>query len=153
MFTKATRVAVTDDLSLPIRQRGWPVDFTLADFDMPVVRRHVGEIIEGVAPDYCQHIPIRVEGTDDEYEILNVLRSIACVDEGASEFTKWNAADQRPDKVGAFRMITRLRLDPARASGAEIFRVQEWPIALVVGDAIRDALRAIEVSGIAFEPV
>jgi hypothetical protein len=65
----------------------------------------------------------------------------------------YTEADDRPDKLGQFRMITKLRIDPDKVDRENAFRVNGWKVALVVSDQLRRELLANETTGILFEEV
>jgi hypothetical protein len=65
----------------------------------------------------------------------------------------YTEADDRPDKLGQFRMITKLRIDPDKVDRVNAFRVNGWKVALVVSDQLRRELLANETTGILFEEV
>jgi hypothetical protein len=109
--------------------------------------------LEALAGPAIQRVPVTVEGQGAEFEILNVCELVQCVDERRSLLTKWTAADGRPEKVGQFRMIAKLKINPAAASGHHIFRVAGWPIALIASEEVKKLLEARDVSGLKFERV
>lgn len=153
LFTEGTRVAVAEPLVIRVRSAGHPLDFTLADFDMPVVRRAIGEILSQVAPTDIQRIPLAVEGHEGDYEILNVVTRRQALDESRSVITRWTEQDGRPEKVGQYFLVNRLKVDPQRTEGAAIFRLAGWEIAIVVSDEVRRALLAQEATGVKFREV
>lgn len=152
LFTKCLEYSGSNELLLPIRKSGRPVSFNFADFDMPVVLDQIGEAILN-RTDEVQRVPVQIHGVAEKYEILNVLANVSCIDKRNSEFDVWKEGDGRPDKVGRIRMVTRLRINPCDAYGHSIFRLAEWPIALIVSDEIRSLLQSSNVTGIGFEPM
>lgn len=138
---------------LPIKQHGRPVQFLLAAFDMPVVSTRVADIVEQHAPGEIQRFPVTLDGRVRGYEILNVLTAVACVDETRTKIERWKPEDDRPDKVGQYRAIYNLTVDPLRAAGRHIFRLAEWDIALIVSDTLRRALLVVPDLGIDFKRV
>ena len=85
--------------------------------------------------------------------MVNVLDVRACVAEGESEYLKWREEDGRPDKIGQYRQFTRLVIDPSRAVGARLFRIDGWRIALIASRELVLAFKQARVSGVAFNPV
>jgi hypothetical protein len=150
LFTEGNPVRVTEPLVVGVRSAGHPLDFTFADFDMPVVRRATADILSEVAPQDVQRIPTAVKGYDGEYEILNIVTRRPAIDERRSMITRWTEEDGWPEKVGKYFMVARLRVDPQRANGVGIFRLTGWEIAVVVSDDIRRALVEAEVTGVKF---
>lgn len=153
LFTAGAPVAVAGPLSVRVRQAGHPLDFTLADFDMPVVCCGTGELLSQLAPGDVQRVPVRVDGREEPYEILNVVTRRQAIDERRSVITRWTEEDGWPEKLGQYFMVSRLAIEPEAAAGAGIFRLTGWEIAVVVSDTVRRALLAHEVTGVKFEAV
>jgi hypothetical protein len=71
------------------------------------------------------------------FEVLNALRVVDCLDERRSEFMKSTDKDQRGDLVGAYRTVTRLRVDPAMVpKDVHAFRIEGWRVALIVSEVV-----------------
>jgi len=152
-FTRAQPTPTFETLAISLRRAGVPMDFTLADFDMPVVSRALGATIERLAPGAVERIPAQVAGTNGEFEILNVTRAVRCLDENKSSIQYWTAQDGRPDKVGQYRTIVALSVDPALASGELLFRLQGWTIALIASDSLRTEFEKAGFTGLVFSEV
>lgn len=137
---------------VPIQYQGRRMQFNLAAFDMPVVSRDVAHRIVRIAADdvECFHV---VVGDLSGYLILNAICRSACVDEPRSEILRWGPADGRPDKVGKYRMVSNLTIDPARTGNRHVFRVQDFAVALIVSGAIKDELDGLPNLGIVFKEV
>jgi hypothetical protein len=146
-------VNARDPLTVSLRRAGAPLDFTFADFDMPVVALKVARIMGALAVRDIQRIPVGVESRDERFEIINVISRLSCIDAAASEVMWWTEADRRPDKLGKPRMITQLKIDPTRVEGQHIFRPEGWEVALVVSDLVKGALEEVGVTGITFSEV
>lgn len=154
LFTQGERVSEQGALRVPLRRPGEVVSFNFADFDMVVTLAAVNARLEELAGSDVQRIPVNVlHRSADQFEILNVCRVVSCIDESRSEFLQWGAADGRPEKVGTYRMITKLVVRPDAASAHDIFRIAEWPIALVVSERVRDLFEEMQVSGVKFQKV
>ena len=152
-FTSGVRSTSSGVLTIPVRQWGTPMDFTLADFSMPVVRKYVGDVLEQVAPGDLQRIPARVVSRPEDYEVLNVISVVNCLDEARSEVSRWTQEDGRPEKVGQYRMVTNLHVDPRRVGKAQVFRIDGWKVALIISEFVRDALIGRKITGAVFEEV
>ena len=135
------------------RRDGAPLDFTFADFDMPVVTARVASILAALASADIQRIPVSVDSHDGEFEIINAVSHLSCIDPNESEIMWWTDADKRPDKVGKPRTVTRLRIDAGRALGRCIFRPEGWEIAPIVSGVVKTALEEAGVSGVRFTQV
>lgn len=151
-FTQGKYIQPKSTLTVGVRRLGRKVDFNFGDFDMLVARSRVGSMVQAMVGEGIQRISARVEGEQEIFEILNPLVRVKCVDEAKSEFLRWGVEDGRPDKVGQYRMITRLRLMSSAIKDRDFFRVDEWPMALIVSDRLKSELEHQTVTGIAFEP-
>ncbi len=152
-FRYGTAYDLSIPAAVPIQYPGRTVAFNLAAFDMPVVTTEIGQLIEDLAPAEIQRFPVRIGSATPGYEILNVVCRQDCVDEHRSEVMKWGENDGRPEKIGTYRMVTELTIDPDRVDGHHIFRIKDWEIALIVSDTIRTQLEGIENLGVKFETV
>lgn len=151
VFLKAHGLTVGLPLTIAMRQNGEPLDFTLADFDMPVVRPHVGAAIARAAGSQVQLLEARVQGHAEAFVVLNVLQAIDCLDRNLSEFDVWTSSDGEADLVGRLKTVYKLRVRPSAAAGAAIFRIAGWETALIVSADIMTQLATS--SGVAFDPV
>lgn len=138
---------------VPLFRKGNPSDFTLAAFNMPVVSQRVAQILEKICPAEIQRFPVAVGSCESGYEILNVTSTAICLDEQKSKIQKWTQEDSRPEKVGQYRMVIDLAIDPVQASGRHIFRISGWEIALIVSDVVRRGLEETGNLSVVFCPV
>lgn len=152
-FTRSSIFPVQDPLTLPLRRDGRPVDFNFGDFDMPVVKTDIVDKLEDVLDLQLQRIPVHILESVGQFDILNVLDQVDCIDAVKSVYTRWEANDGRPEKLGEYRMIIDLKIDPKCAHGHHLFRLKGWAIALIVSEQIKQALEALRVSGIEYDPV
>jgi len=151
-FIAGVRVETPAPLRIQVYRDGMPLDFTFAAFDMPVVHRSLGELIERIAPGDVQRIAAHV-GDRGDFEILNMTRSIACVDESRTYIMRWGPRDGRPDKIGEYRMIDDLHIRPESAGSAPIFRILGWEIDLICSEALKQQIEARRLTGLKFRPV
>jgi hypothetical protein len=141
-------------LRVPLEKEGKPLDFTLAGLDTPVVHVKVASIFAELAPNDVQLLPVDVEGQPEQFSILVVTRLIQCVDEKTSEEVRhWKPEDGRPDKVGKYRVVAGMRIDPSKVGDAQVFRTWGWSIALIVSEEIKSALGCIGATGTRFREV
>jgi hypothetical protein len=138
---------------VPVYQPGREVAFALSSFDMPVVSSVVADAIERVAPAEAEFFPVKIAGAKGRYQILNAICCAECLDEARSEFTMWTKEDNNPEMMGNYRMISTIRIDPARTDGHHIFRIARWTLALLVSDTLKNVLEDIPNLGVVFEPV
>lgn len=153
IFTQGGRVEFPPDMCVRARRAGRELDFNFCDFDMVVASSEVGEKLLKIVGSAIQRIPVMIDSAAKAYEILNICKLVSCLDRDKSLFTEWSAKDGRPEKVGQLRMVARLKIDPAVAKGQHVFRIAEWPIAVIVSSNVKDWLVANKVSGIKYEAV
>lgn len=133
-------------LTFPVDVSGEPLDFCWAAFAIPVVHHRFMQLLQSLQVQGVQFIPVQVEGHPGPYFILNALHVLRCIDEArSSEVQHWRAEDNQPEKIGEYRYVHGMRIDPSKVGDARIFRTWGWRIALVVSDDLR---RAIEDSGL-----
>lgn len=132
---------------------GRELAFNLGAFDMPIVSAVVANIVWLIAPLDVQCFSINIPGARGSYQILNAVCSLDCLDEERSEFIRWQEGDGRPDRTGQYHSIPTIRIDPIRTHDHHVFRILNWPIALLVSGTIKDALADIPNLGVVFDPV
>lgn len=138
-------------LVAPITHPGRALDFSLTSFAVPVATLSLSSAIKDAAGCDLQVIPLGLPVTED-MAILNVLRTIACVDESRSEFIKWTLQDHRADLAGQYRQVTKLAINKdVIPLDANIFRISGWPVALVVSEKMRSVMIHAGCEGAKFE--
>ncbi|WP_426746265.1 DUF1629 domain-containing protein [Myxococcus faecalis] len=154
-FTDGCPVQVEARLKIPIDHSGSPLDFSLAGVGVtPIVHKGVAHIFADLAPDDVQLFPVDVAGQSEPYFILVATRLIRCIDDNAStEVRYWKPEDGRPEKVGKYRAVSGMRIDPTKVGGAKVFRTWGWSIALIVSEDIKEALERAGVTGCHFKEV
>ena len=106
-----------------------------------------------------QWIPVWIDGHmpfggRPEFAALNALRVVRCLDEGRSEFQRWTANDHRPDLTGQYRQVTRLVVDARKIpEGIHMFRIEGWPVALIVSEEVRAEMERAGCLGAKFQEV
>jgi len=154
-FEAGGSVAIEERLKIPIYHPGSPLDFTLTDVGgAPVVHKRAASIFAELAPDDVQVIPVDVDGLLEPYCILVATRLIRCIDDNASEEVRyWKPEDGRPEKVGKYRAVYGMRIDPTKVGDAKVLRTWGWTGALIVSEDIKEALERAGVTGAKFEEV
>jgi hypothetical protein len=133
---------------------GDELDFTLASFLMPVVRRSVGDLVASIAREDVQRIPVDVEGATGEFEILNVVHTHRCVDERRTQHVeKWTEDDFRSDLAGEYSMVLGLRVLPDALMRTQITRVWGYEVILICSGTIKSLLESHGVTGISYVDV
>lgn len=136
----------------PLDTPGAPLDFCWAAFSIPVVHGRVVQLFERLGlHNEVQFLPARVEGHAEPCFILNALRIIRCIDDArCGEVQYWKPEDNRPDKLGEYRAVHGMKVDPALVGNAHIFRPWGWRVALVISEELRQALEQEGITGTRF---
>lgn len=154
-FTLGEPVHVAERLRVPIYRPGEPLDFSMAGVGItPLIHERLASLFLALAADDVQLLPVGVEARPEGYFVLNVTRVVKCIDEEASEEVQyWQPEDGQPDKVGEYRSVYGLRIDPTRVGTAQVFRPWGWPVALLVSEALKEALERARATGVKFTEV
>ncbi|RKH47608.1 hypothetical protein D7X12_02380 [Corallococcus sicarius] len=154
MFYRGQQLPDLGRLKLPMDVPGRALDFSQAAFAAPVVHARVASALTELAPEEVQTLPVEIEGHPEPFFILVATQLIQCIDERASRHVrKWTPEDGRPEKLGKYRDVRGMRIDPAQVGDAKIFRPRGWAIALIVRDDIKEALEHMGATGTEFEEV
>ncbi|MFE8597625.1 imm11 family protein [Archangium violaceum] len=134
---------------------GSALDFSLTGLTVPLVNDRVVSLFGRLGLEQeVQFIPTRVEGFSEPYFLLNALRVIRCIDDDrCEEVLYWHPEDNRPDKLGQYRDISNLRVDPAKIGDSNIFRPWGWTVALIVSERIKLAMEDAGITGTEFTEV
>lgn len=146
-------IDVNPPLTISWSRDGTPLDFTFTDEDVPVVTRRVAELLTKLASPDIQRFPVKVDRMEQEYEIINIISRIKCIDAARSELEWWTEEHGRPDKIGKALTIMKLVVDPSRIGDTHMFRLEESTIAVIVSEVVKEALEEAKVSGIQFKAV
>ena len=139
----------TGPFSISVKNPGQPLKFSFGAFDYLVVEHRLAMQLESIAPSDIELFPATVEG-DPSYAIVNVATQIACIDEEQTIGTKWRADDHRPDRIGHYRSINKLVVDPSKVGGHEVFRITGQASFLIVSDTVRQLLEREAGPGLRF---
>jgi hypothetical protein len=153
LFCNGQLLDLRPPLTISIRYDGEPLDWTFADFDMPVVSKRTADLLRSICGDDFQSFDATIEGYNGDFEVLNILKVIGCLDEQKSDILFWKEEDGRPDKVGQYRQVANMRIDSSQIGGANMFRIAGWEIALIVSEHIRRAFIDHKISGVRFVEV
>ncbi len=124
------------------------LDFSWAAFSIPVVNSRFVQLFERLGIQEVQFLPVQVEDHAGPYFILNTLRILRCIDEARCEEVRhWKPEDGQPEKVGQYRYIAGMRIDPTKVEGARIFRPWGWPLALIISEDLKEALEREGLTG------
>jgi len=131
---------------------GRALDFSLTGLTVPLVNGRVVSLFECLGLEQeVQFIPARVEGFSEPYFLLNTLRVIRCIDDArCEEVLYWLPEDNRPDKLGQYRNVSGLRVDPTKVGNSNIFRPWGWTVALIVSERVKLAMEGAGITGTEF---
>src|SRR5690242_11447505 len=111
------------DIQKPIRismkPAGIPLEFSHA-LGVPIVHRRVVSLFERLGlQKEVQFIPVEVEGQTEPWFILNALQLIRCIDDArCEEVLYWRPEHGQPERVGEYRNVSGLKVDPAKIGDA-----------------------------------
>lgn len=152
-FSDGLPIQVEGRLKVPVEQPGRALDFTEAGVSVPVVHIKLASMFTELAPHDVQLIPADIEGQPDQYLILVATRLLRCIDEKASRIRLWTPEDGVPHKVGQYKSVRGMRIDPTKVGDARVLRPEGWPGSLIVSREIKDALERSGATGVKFEEV
>ncbi|WP_426733627.1 imm11 family protein [Myxococcus faecalis] len=154
-FAEGRPIRPPGRLTFPIDEPGRALDFSTAGVgSAPIVHVRVATLIAERAPDDIQLFPVDIPGCPEQYVMLVVSKLVRCIDDTASEeILYWKPEDERPDKLGQYRSVYGIRVDPTKVGSARVFRTWGWEIALIVSEDIKVVLEHARITGAKFEEV
>jgi hypothetical protein len=155
VFTDGRPVQVERRIKIPVYQPGKPLDFSLTGVSItPIVHAKVAALFTELAPHDVQVIPVVIDSHEEEFSILVATQLIRCIDDRRStEVIYWKPEDDRQEKVGQYRDVYGMRIDPQKVGDAKVFRTWGWTVALIVSEEIKEALERTEATGTKFKEV
>jgi hypothetical protein len=153
-FTDGTPIPNPGRLRIPVDRPGKPLDFSLTGLAVPVIHVRVAAALTELAPGEVQLLPVEIQGQPEQFCILVATRLIRCIDDAAcKEVELWTPEDGRPEKVGEYRDVSGLRIDPSKVGDTHVFRPWGWSVALLVSEDVKDALERLGATGTRFSEV
>lgn len=153
-FTESLRLEPQGIIRFPVKPDGVELDFSWASFSIPVVSRRFVQLFERLGIQDVQFLPVEVEGHTGPWFILNSLRILRCIEDArCAEVQYFKPEDGQPEKVGEYRYVRGMRIDPSEAEGAHLFRPWGWPEALIVSEDLKQALEREGITGTRFVEV
>lgn len=154
-FDKGHFLNLRGNLVLRQARQGSALDFSFTTLTIPVVHGRVMSICERLGlQQQVQFLPIQVEGQSEPYFILNALRILRCIDDARCEEVRyWRPEDGDPDKVGQYRVVAGMRIDPSKVGDSHIFRPWGWSVALIVSERLKQAMEEAGITGTKFVEV
>ncbi len=140
-------------LTVAINRPGKAMALGFSLLFVPIVTTAVAELIDRMAPGAVERFPIEVGNVKGWYEALNVVKRVDAIDRKRSEYMLWNAEDDRPDKLGEFRQVTRLVIRDDIRQDAGIFRPTGWEVVLIVSAKLKKELEKVGNLAVCFRPL
>jgi len=130
--------------------KGEPTDFSLTGFSIAIVSNSFRQVLETSWSDEIQFIRTTC-GQDAILWILNVLHSVDCIDYDESSVQLCTSKGKAfRHRYGKPEMISRLVIDKSKVEGRHIFRIADWRPAIIVSEAVRNAVEQRRLKGVAF---
>ncbi|MFL5354734.1 imm11 family protein [Archangium sp.] len=153
-FTEGRWLEPQGTIRFPVKPDGVELEFTEASVSTPVVHGRVVQLFERLGVQDVQFLPVQVDGHAGPWFILNALRVIRCIDEPrCREVRHFQPEDGQPEKVGWYRVVSGMRIDPTKVGEARIFRPWGWTGALIVSEDLKQALEREGITGPRFTEV
>lgn len=154
-FFSGHPIALAGTPRIALAAPGRALDFSFTTLSIPIVHARLVALFERLDPrQQVQLLPVEVMGQTEPYFILNVLRVLPCIDDARCERVDyWKPEDGAPDRVGDYRLVRGLRIDPYRAGDSDIFRPRGWSSVLLVSERLKQALEEHQVAGLRFTEV
>jgi hypothetical protein len=153
-FTEGRRLEPRGLIRFPVRPDGLELEFTQDSFLNCVVHRRVVQLFERLDIQDVQFIPVDVEGHAGPWFILNALRVLRCIDDArCAEVRYFKPEDGQPEKVGEYKYVRGMRIDPAKTEGSRVFRPWGWTLSLIVSEDLKEALEREGITGPEFTEV
>ena len=118
---------------------------------MPVLASDFVHELELVAPGDFEALPVIIEGAEKCHSIINVLHKIRCLDESRSTIVRWPFRPWAPDMDGAYLTVSDLHIDREPVGTAQMFRIERWPLPLIVSERVAAVLA--DATGMGLEAV
>ncbi|MGH1351432.1 MAG: hypothetical protein ACRBBN_11590 [Methyloligellaceae bacterium] len=109
VFSCAKPFDLEGRLVVKVYQEGPKISFNFTGFGMVVVSKWLCDKIGNFAGvDELQLIPVEVEGNDEEWEILNPLLELDCIDEARSVFRRCHDKPRKGEAPENMRVLVSL---------------------------------------------
>ncbi|WP_395848956.1 imm11 family protein [Cystobacter fuscus] len=154
-FIDGRRVEDPGSLRIPIFKPGKPIDIEFAGAGQtPIVSARVASVFREMASSDVQLFPVEVEETADPYYLMNVARTVRCIDDSAcAEVRLWTPENRQPEKVGQYRVVSGLRIDKSKVSQERVFRLWGWSSPIIIDEELKQALELTGIVGGRFDEV
>src|SRR6218665_243177 len=155
VFTRDEPAHLKERVLIPLYSSGTALDFSfVAGTTIPVVHARVAAVLAELAPGDVELIPAEVEGEREPYFLLNITRVVKCIDDETSDEVRYVKPEHnQPEKLGQYRSVIGMRIDPSKVGDAQVFRTWGWKVAVIVSEVIKEALEGMGVTGMTFTEV
>jgi hypothetical protein len=147
LFTASRRVACDGPLCCRISIAGRATDFTFGPFAIPVACRALSRQLLALAPRDLELVPLVVEGTNEDFDIINVLPRLRALDEDRTVGGHW--PDGSPN-AGEWLYVVHAALKPSVVADHSVFRVHGPFASFFCSEDVREVLAPQEWTGFVF---
>ncbi|MFY0563894.1 imm11 family protein [Archangium lansingense] len=150
-FSEGRVLEIERPIRLSVKPAGVALEYTEA-MGIPIVHRRVVSLFErlGIQKE-VQFIPVEVEGQTEPWFILNALQVIRCIDDARCEEVFYRLPEHGdPSRVGQYKNVRGLKVDPEKVGSANIFRTWGWLVVLIVSERVKSAMEQEGITGIKF---
>lgn len=154
-LTEGLPMSVRGPLRIGLYVPGRALDFSTTALNVPIIHGKVKELLGQLGLDgQIQLFPIAVEGQAEPYYLSNLLRVVRCIDDARCEEVAYRTVeDGYEDRIGEYRNVVGMRIDPSKVGDAEIFRPWGWQTNIIVSERVKQAMEESGVSGARFTEV
>ena len=152
LFQKGNTVTITQPLFVRPNQIGRPLDFTLTAFGVPIVSNKLGDIIYNSTSNLIQRIPVTIEPNVKGFEIINILKTIKCLDYNKTFVQRYDSKFGDPSLIGKVQFLSKITIEPVNPI-CDIFRLDEWKIIAIISGRLREILHSPNLTGMIFNCV
>ncbi|MCY1074186.1 imm11 family protein [Archangium lansingense] len=150
-FSEGRVLEIERPIRLSVKPAGVALEYTEA-MGIPIVHRRVVSLFERLGlQKEVQFIPVEVEGQTEPWFILNALQVIRCIDDARCEEVFYRLPEHGdPSRVGQYKNVRGLKVDPEKVGSANIFRTWGWLVVLIVSERVKSAMEQEGITGIKF---
>jgi hypothetical protein len=150
-FNEGRVLEIERPIRLSVKPAGVALEYT-ESMGIPIVHRRVVSLFERLGlQKEVQFIPVEVEGQTEPRFILNALQVIRCIDDARCDEVFYRLPEHGdPDRVGQYKNVRGLKVDPAKVGDAHIFRPWGWLVVLIVSEYVKLAMEAEGITGTKF---
>lgn len=150
-YGRCMRLERPKPVPFTIQVDGQRIDHYHSAFGAIVVSKRLAVQWESIAGADIQRIPAFVEGDSGEWEVINIVSCVDCIDHKRSKITYYT--DKHPERPGKPRGVLRLVLDRERIGNHHIFHPKDWEVVTIVSDAVKRAMEVMQATGVDYWPV